>query len=135
MRTHEQGKEGAREQGGSRYGRPVPTAPRADSARTARTSSPPLTSASREEPAKLLGLLMAALSDQGHYVVELPADEPRLHDLVERAGRHAGYLLGWRVRTARSRPLRRHGKKVVAVLVARTDSDVLQSLIRTAAHE
>jgi len=77
---------------------------------------------------------MAALSDQGHYLVELAADEHRQHDLVERAGRQAGYLLGWEVRTARSTPLPRQDGKTVAVLVARTDREVLRSLTRTVAH-
>jgi hypothetical protein len=77
---------------------------------------------------------MAALADRGHYLVELPAEEHHQHDLVERAGRQAGYLLGCKVRTARSTPLCRPRGKTVAVLVARTDSEVLETLIKPPAR-
>ena len=129
MRTREQGKEGGPEQG-SHDGRPVPTAPAPGSARTSFAQ----VSSSHDDPAEVLGLVMSALADQGHYLVELAADAHRLHDLVERAGRQAGYLLGWDVRTARSRPMRRRHGRTVAMLVARADSDILQSLIKTAAR-
>ncbi len=124
MRTREQGKEGGREQG-SHDGRPAPTAPAPNLAQAscARPST-------YDDPAEILGLVMAALDDPGHYLVELDAAEDHVHDLVERAGRQAGYLLGCDVRTARSQPMRRLHGKTVAVLVARTDSQVLQSLTK-----
>jgi hypothetical protein len=130
MRTREQGKEGGLGQG-SRNGRPVPKAPAPE---PGRAHFSVVTSSAHEDPAEVLGLVMAALADQGHYLVELDADEHRLHELVERAGRQAGYLLGRDVRTARSRPMRRHRGRTVAVLVARTDSEVLQSLTKSAAR-
>ena len=123
MRTREQGKEGGQGQG-RLDGRPGPTPG------SVRTSFAQVTSSSHEAPGEVLGLVMSALADQGHYLVELAADKHRLHELVERAGRQAGYLLGWDVRTARSRPMRRGQGKIVAVLVARTDSAVLQSLVK-----
>ena len=123
MRTREQGKAGGQGQGGLN-GRPVPT----PTPGSVRTSFAQVTSSSHQEPGEVLGLVMSALAEQGHYLAELAADKHRLHDLVERAGRQAGYLLGWDVRTARSRPMRRGRGKIVAVLVARADNDVLQSL-------
>jgi len=130
MRTGEVGKQGGREQG-SRNSRPVPPASAPDPAAAYGSQ---VTSSSHEEPAEVLGLVMAALTHTGHYLVELAADEHRLHDLVERAGQQAGYLLGWDVRTARSRPMRGRQGRIVAVLVARTDSDVRHSLVKTAPH-